>query len=123
LQQSAWQGHRASNFDSEHRSWQQRGGYNGFRIPAVYFSSYYGPSHYFRVYSLPFMEFGGNPRFQFGGYWFTALDPYPDYWGADWYQTDDIYVDYTNDGYYLYDRSYPGRPELRSASRSNRLTI
>ena len=109
-QQTTWQQHRAHSFDSEHRSWQQRGGYNGYRVPDAYFSSYYGPNHWFHVYSLPFMVVGGFPRFQYGGYWFSFIDPYPEYWGDDWYQTDDVYVDYSGDGYYLYDRNYPGRP-------------
>jgi len=28
-----WQQHRATNWQSEHRDWQRRGGYNGYRIP------------------------------------------------------------------------------------------
>jgi hypothetical protein len=46
-------------------------------------------------------------RFQYGGYWFTFLDPYPEYWGDTWYQNDDVYVD---GGYYLFNRRYPDRP-------------
>jgi hypothetical protein len=56
------------------------------------------------------MEVGGFPRFQYGGYWFSVVDPYPEFWGADWYQTDDVYVVYVDNGYYLYDSRYPGRP-------------
>jgi len=59
---------------------------------------------------LPFRVIGGEPRFQYGGYWFSPVDPYPDYWDNDWYQTDDVYVSYYDDGYYLYNRRYPGRP-------------
>ena len=109
-QRGEWQQRRAHSFDTEHRTWQQRGGYNGYRIPDVYFSSYYGSVHSFRVYGLPFMEVGGFPRFQYGGYWFSVVDPYPEFWGADWYQTDDVYVVYVDNGYYLYDSRYPGRP-------------
>jgi hypothetical protein len=109
-QRGDWRQHRASNWDSEHRDWQQRGGYNGYRIPDAYFNNYYGQDHSFRVYSLPFMYVGGYPRFQYGGYWFSAVDPYPEYWGDDWYETDDVYVAYYDNGYYLYDRNYPGRP-------------
>ncbi len=109
-QRGDWQQRRAHSFDTEHRTWQQRGGYNGYRIPDVYFSSYYGSGHSFRVYGLPFMEVGGFPRFQYGGYWFSVVDPYPEFWGADWYQTDDVYVVYVDNGYYLYDSRYPGRP-------------
>jgi hypothetical protein len=111
-QRSVWQQHRATNGDSQQRTWQQRGGYNGYRIPTSYFGSYYGSSHYFSIYSLPFMVVGGYPRFQYGGYWFSMMDPYPEYWGPTWYETDDMYVDYYGDGYYLYDRRYPGRPGI-----------
>ena len=109
-QRGDWQQHRARSFDSQRRSWGQRGGYNGYRVPDAYFSVNYGPSHGFHVYGLPFLMVGGYPRFQYGGYWFSFLDPYPEYWGNDWYQTDDVYVAYTDDGYYLYDSRYPGRP-------------
>jgi hypothetical protein len=52
-QQSVWQERRAKNWQSEHRDWQQRGGYNGYRIPQDHYSSYFGPSHVFRMYSYP----------------------------------------------------------------------
>jgi hypothetical protein len=111
-QQGAWQERRAHSWESEHRTWQQRGGYNGYRVSDVYFRSHYGQEHFFRVFSLPFLEVGGSPRFQYGGYWFTPVDPYPEFWGADWYQTDDVYLDYSDNGYYLYNRRYPGRPGI-----------
>ncbi len=111
-QRSVWQQRRANRWDAEHRTWQQRGGYNGYRIPGNYFGAYYGPRHWFRIYSLPFMVTGGFPRFQYGGYWFTILDPYPEYWGYDWYENNDVYVDYSYDGYYLYNRMFPGRPGI-----------
>src|ERR1022692_2596800 len=111
-QQTTWQQHRAQNWQSEHRNWQQRGGYNGYRIPDNYYGSYYGQGHSFRVYNEPFMVVGGYPRFQYGGYWFSMIDPYPEYWGRNWYQTDDVYVAYSGDGYYLYNRRYANRPGI-----------
>ena len=107
FQQGDWQQHRAQNWQSEHRNWQQRGGYNGYRAPDNDYGSYYGPDHYFRVSSLPFRVEGGYPSFQYSGRWFSMVDPYPEYWGNTWYQTDDVYVAYFNDGYYLYNRMYP----------------
>jgi hypothetical protein len=107
-EQSAWQEHRARSWQSDHRSWQQRGGYNGYRIPEDRFRGYFGPSHGFRIYGLPFMVVGGYPRFQYEGYWISAVDPWPEYWGNDWYDTDDVYVAYVDNGYYLYNRRYPG---------------
>jgi hypothetical protein len=53
------------------------------------------------------MVYQGYPRFQYGGYWITAVDPWPEYWGNDWYDNDDVYVAYVDDGYYLYNRRYP----------------
>ncbi len=111
-QHGAWEQHRARSFESEHRTWEQRGGYNGYRVPDYYFGAHFGREHSFQVFSLPFLVVGGFPRFQYGGYWFSAVDPYPEYWGADWYKTDDVYVDYVDNGYYLYDRRYPGRPGI-----------
>jgi hypothetical protein len=107
VQQSAWQQHRSQRWDSDHRTWQQRGGYNGYRIPDDRFRGYFGPEHGFRIYGLPFLVVGGYPRFQYGGYWVSTVDPWPEYWAADWYDTDDVYVTYVDNGYYLFNRRYP----------------
>jgi flagellar motor protein MotB len=107
-QRGVWQQHRASSWQADHRTWQQRGGYNGYRIPQDHFSGYFGSGHGFRIYSLPLIIVGGYPRFQYGGYWFSLIDPWPEDWSADWYQSDDVYIDYSNDGYYLYNRRHPG---------------
>lgn len=47
---------------------------------------------------------GGYSRFQYGGYWFGFVEPWP----ADWYYTDDVYIDYVDGGYYMYNPYYPG---------------
>ena len=106
-QQAAWQGHRASNWQSQHLDWQQRGGYHGYRIPDDRYRGYFGPDHAFRIYSYPVVV-GGYPRFQYGGFWFSIVDPWPEYWSDDWYDNDDVYIEYSGDGYYMYDRRYPG---------------
>jgi hypothetical protein len=107
VQQTAWQQHRSQHWDSDHRTWQQRGGYHGYRIPDDRFRGYFGSNHGFRIYGLPFMVVGGYPRFQYEGYWISLMDPWPEYWGNDWYDNDDVYVAYTDNGYYLYNRRYP----------------
>ena len=107
VQQAAWQQHRSQRWDSDHRNWQQRGGYNGYRIPDDRFRGYFGQDHGFRIYGLPFLVVGGYPRFQYDGYWFSMVDPWPGYWANDWYDTDDVYVTYVDNGYYLFDRRYP----------------
>ena len=105
--QSAWRQHRAQSWRTEHRTWQQRGGYDGYRIPDDHFRGYFGPRHGFRIYGLPYLVTNGYPRFQYRGYWFSPVDPWPEYWASNWYDTDDVYINYVDDGYYLYNRGYP----------------
>jgi hypothetical protein len=107
VQQSAWQQHRSQHWESDHRTWQQRGGYKGYRIPDNRYRGYFGQDHAFRISGLPFLVVGGYPRFQYSGYWFSPVDPWPEYWGANWYDNDDVYVMYVDNGYYMYNRRYP----------------
>ena len=72
------------------------------RIPDARFRSNFGRGHEFRIGS-PVMV-GGYSRFQYGGFWFGFVQPWPD----GWYYTDDVYVDYIGDGYYLCNPYYPG---------------
>jgi hypothetical protein len=102
---STWQQGRAQQWDRQHRTWLQRGGYGGYYIPQATFSLSFGSQHYFRLYNRPTM-YMGYPRFLYGGYSFLLLDPWPEYWQESWYSTDDVYIDY-DDGYYLYNRRYP----------------
>lgn len=94
---------RAKTWSDEHHTWAQRGGYNGYRVPDDRFRPYFGAEHFFRISRLPMLFVGGNPRFQYDGYWVTFVDPWPETWPATWYESDDVYIDYTDDGYYLYD--------------------
>jgi hypothetical protein len=113
-QKGAWQGHdswqqdRARNWASDHRTWAQRGGYGGFYIPQASFGLYFGSQHTFRLHTRPVM-YMGYPRFEYGGYSFLLLDPWPEYWSDNWYDSYDLYIDYDNhdNGYYLYNRNYP----------------
>ena len=102
-----WQDHRAKHWQGEHRGWRERGGYRGYHIPEDRFRAHFGRAHYFRVHSNPIIVVDGYPRFQYVGFWFSLVDPFPEYWSRTWYETDDVYVDYVNDGYYLYNRRYP----------------
>ena len=99
---------RASSWTTQHRTWQQRGGYNGYRVPDDRFSLYFGSGHFFEIGNLPLLFVGGYPRFQYDGYWVTLLDPWPENWPPLWYETDNGYIDWGGDGYYLYDTNYPG---------------
>jgi hypothetical protein len=107
-QQASWQAHKAGNFKSEHRTWQQRGGYHGYRIPDDRFRASFGEDHRFRMSSYPMSMDGGYPRFQYGGMWMSVLDPWPEYWAANWYSNDDVYIVFIDGGYYLCNRNYPG---------------
>jgi hypothetical protein len=112
LKQGGWQGHdsfqqdSSRNWNSDHRTWAQRGGYGGYYIPQNTFSLYFGPQHYFRFRTSPVMYLG-YPRFEYEGTSFLLLDPWPANWSQDWYSADDLYIDYDYDGYYLYNRDYP----------------
>jgi hypothetical protein len=107
VRQAAWQQHRSERWESDHRTWRQRGGYIGYRIPEDRYRGYFGPDHGFRIYGRPFLVVGGFPRFQYRGYWFSLVDPWPQYWSNNWYDTDDVYVSYVDNGYYLFNRSHP----------------
>ena len=103
----AWLDHRAHNWQAEHRGWDQRGGYKGYRIPNARYRSSFGPSHSFRMYSFQLMVVSGFPRFQYGGLWFSVMDPWPEYWSDNWYGNDDLYVEFYMGGYYLRNRMHP----------------
>lgn len=71
------------------------------RIPDDRFRSNFGRGHEFRIGSPRLVD--GYSRFQYGGYWFGFVQPWP----VDWYYTDDVYVEYINGQYYLCNPSYP----------------
>jgi len=106
-QSVVWQNQRATNWKAQHRTWQQRGGYNGYRIPTNDYNRYYGQNHMFRINTLRVVYVGSYPRFQYGGFWFRLLDPWPQYWANNWYDNDEMYIAYFGDGYYLCNRAYP----------------
>jgi len=71
------------------------------RIPDERFRASFGHEHVF-VISEPVIV-GGFSRFQYSGFWFGFVDPWP----VGWYYTDDVYVDFIDGGYYLYNPYYP----------------
>jgi len=107
-QRDVWQRQRAQSWQHEHQTWGQRGGYHGYRIPEDRFRASFGRGHWFRIARGPIVVVDGHPRFQYSGFWFTLVDPWPETWSRTWYDSDDVYVDYVNDGYYLFDRQHPG---------------
>jgi len=71
-------------------------------IPEAKFRSSFGSGHRFHVNRSEFAN--GSGRFQYGGYWFNVVQPWP----VGWLYTDEVYVDYLNGGYFLCDPVHPG---------------
>jgi hypothetical protein len=79
---------------------QAAGGHGS--IPEAKFRSSFGSGHTFHVNRSNWA--GGSGRFQYGGYWFNAVDPWP----VAWLYTDNVYVDFLNGGYFLCNPVHPG---------------
>ena len=80
----------------------RRGGNAGGRIPDDKFRAHFGREHHFRV-SHPTVV-SGQPRFEYSGYSFVIVDPWP----AGWDYADDCYIDYVDGEYLLFDLIHPG---------------
>jgi len=72
------------------------------RIPDEKFHSQFGRQHTFHVQKTVVVE--GQPRFNYGGYWFALSTPWP----QGWAYTDDVYLDYIDGEYVLIDLLHPG---------------
>jgi len=72
------------------------------RIPDQRFRASFGSGHRFSIGSPRIVD--GYSRFQYGGFWFGFVQPWP----GEWYYTDQVYVDFVDGEYYLYNPYYPG---------------
>lgn len=79
---------------------QRGGGKGGGHIPDDRFKANFGREHRFRVSQA---DYRGH-RFQYGGYSFGFVDPWP----SNWLYTQDVYVVEINGVYYLCNPVYPG---------------
>ena len=79
---------------------QRAGGNGGGGIPADRFKANFGREHSFRVSQGDY----NNRRFQYGGYSFGFVDPWP----SNWLYTQDVFVVEINGVYYLCNPMYPG---------------
>src|ERR1022692_670439 len=79
---------------------QRSGGNGGGGIPADRFKANFGREHSFRVSQGDY----NNRRFQYGGYSFGFVDPWP----SNWLYTQDVFVVEINGVYYLCNPMYPG---------------
>ncbi len=87
---------------AQHEQQAQRANGNHGRIPDDRFRANFGREHAFVINRPVIIE--GQPRFQYGGYWFGFGEPWP----VGWAYTDNVYVDYVDGGYYLYNPFHPG---------------
>ena len=79
---------------------QKAAGNRGGQIPADKFKANFGQQHSFRVSQADY----SNHRFQYGGYSFGFVDPWP----SNWLYTQDVYVIEIDGVYYLCNASFPG---------------
>lgn len=75
--------------------------HGGGRIPDDRFKANFGRQHTFHVSQA---EYSGGRRFQYGGYAFGFVDPWP----SNWLYTQDVYVVEIDGVYYLCNATYPG---------------
>jgi hypothetical protein len=83
-----------------HAAGGNRGNSSHGRISDASYASNFGSGHSFHVNRGEY----DRRRFEYGGYSFGFIDPWPVGWGY----SDDVYVVYLNGGYYMYDRVHPG---------------
>lgn len=76
-------------------------GNRGRRIPDEQFHARFGHDHHFRAQGV---IVAGQSQFQYSGYTFQLVDPWP----AGWAYTDDCYIDYIDGEYFLFDLLHPG---------------
>src|SRR5580692_6550058 len=72
------------------------------RIPDDCFRASFGSGHNFHM-GNPVLV-GGYSRFQYSGFWFGFVEPWP----VGWYYTDNLYIDYVDGEYYMYNPYHPG---------------
>jgi hypothetical protein len=77
-------------------------GNRGGRIPEDKFRENFGRGHTVVINRPVIVD--NRPRFQYAGYWFEIIDPWP----TDWSYSDECYIDFVDDTYYVFDSLHPG---------------
>jgi glucan-binding YG repeat protein len=85
---------------NQQKTQQSKGNGAHGRISDEHYRASFGSGHNFHVNQGDY----NNHRFNYGGYSFGFIDPWP----VGWYYTDDVYVVYDGGGYYMYDVVHPG---------------
>ena len=93
-------GRQQERAQQSNRENENRGGHEHGRIPDDRYRSSFGREHRFHVDRDDYQ----HRRFQYGGYTFGFIDPWP----VGWAYSDDVYVEYVDGGYYMYDPVHPG---------------
>jgi hypothetical protein len=93
--------------DNAKKDEQSQQGHNsstgkGGRIPDDKFRASFGRQHTFSVGHVE--TAGGRPHFQYSGYSFEIVDPWP----VGWAYTDDCYIDFIDGEYFIFDVFHPG---------------
>lgn len=101
-QQQAKPGQHAQRAQESQRTSRAQPAAGHGRIPDDRFRASFGRAHTFHVNRSEFAN--GPGRFQYGGFWFSAVEPWP----VGWLYTDNVYVDYLNGGYFLCNPLHPG---------------
>ena len=91
--------HSQQQHQAQAKTEQRHGG--GGRIPDDRFRAHFGNEHRFRVTESNYRQ---DRRFQYGGYWFGFVDPWP----TNWLYTQDVFVIDIDGVYYLCNPAYPG---------------
>lgn len=83
------------------RQAERDGRRGGGRIPEERYRAHFGREHRFRVSEGDYRR---NRRFQYGGYSFGFVQPWP----SNWLYTEDVFVVEIDGVYYLCNANYPG---------------
>jgi hypothetical protein len=94
------QGRPVNRAQNSHPAGGNKGGNDHGRISNDHYAAHFGSGHSFHVNRGDY----DHRRFQYGGYSFGFIDPWPVAWGY----SDDVYVVYMDGGYYMYNRVHPG---------------
>jgi hypothetical protein len=88
----------------DHKSAEAHRGHagKGGHIPDDKFRASFSRAHTFVISRPVIVE--NQPRFQYAGYWFEIVDPWP----VGWAYTDECYIDYVDGEYFLFDLLHPG---------------
>src|SRR5579864_4137795 len=82
------------------QDYARSGGDRG-HIPEERFRAQFGREHHFAMHRPEVVD--GRPRFEYSGYRFVLVDPWPPAWAY----SDDCYIDYLDGEYFLFNTRHP----------------